>query len=434
MVFSLPRILKIITETKLNKMKNFRFSNKLLMGAAIALLGTFSLTSCADDDEDDTPQPPPNNNSGNVIVSENITSNVTWTKNNIYQLGGRIAVEDGATLTIEAGTVIKGEAGSGANATALIIARGGKLMAEGTAQEPIIFTSVADEIKSGQVASPNMDPTLQGLWGGVIVLGKAPSSLSGGILQTNIEGIPESDPNGLYGGTVADDNSGVIKFISIRHGGSNIGEGNEINGLTLGGVGSGTVIENVEVVANVDDGIEWFGGTVSVTNAIVWNSGDDALDADQAWAGTMDNFVIICGNNTDHALEIDGPEGPARDGHIFRNGTVKGNPASELADFRDGAEGTFENIYFFGFPSPADDGRGDFSLSGTVTNANFAGGVLIFNNLQTTLPGSTSLADVFKDGTDVHASDVALNQNTVGADLSQFAGWSWTAVSGQLNF
>lgn len=413
-------------------MKNFRLSTKLLMGAAIAVASTVSLSSCSDDDEE--PTPPTDNNSGNVVVSNNITSDVTWTKDNVYQLGGRIAVEDGATLTIQAGTVIKGEAGSGPNATALIIARGAKLMAEGTAQEPIIFTSVADEIQSGQIASPNMDPTLQGLWGGVIILGKAPSSLSGGIPQTNIEGIPESDPNGLYGGSIADDNSGVIKYISIRHGGSNIGEGNEINGLTLGGVGSGTVIENVEVVANVDDGIEWFGGTVSVTNAVVWNSGDDALDTDQAWAGTMDNFALVCGSNTDHALEIDGPEGPMRDGHTLRNGTIIGSSVAELADFRDGAEGTFENIYFTDFPSPSDDGRGDFSLSGTITNDNFTNGVLVFNNLEATLPPATTLSEVFKNGTDAHATSIPFASKTVGADLSKFAGWSWTAVSGQLNF
>ena len=83
-----------------------------------------------------------------------------------------------------------------------------------------------------------------------------------------IEGIPASDLNGLYGGTEATDNSGVLKYISIRHGGANIGEGNEINGLTLGGVGSGTTIENIEIVANDDDGIEWFGGTVNVKNGL----------------------------------------------------------------------------------------------------------------------------------------------------------------------
>src|SRR5690606_28161997 len=143
------------------------------------------------------------------------------------------------------------------------------------------------------------------------------------------------------GGNDSEDNSGVLKYISIRHGGANIGEGNEINGLTLGGVGKGTVIENIEVVANQDDGIEWFGGTVDVKNAIVWNAGDDAIDTDQAWSGTLDNSVVMSGEETDHALEIDGPEGDMEAARTLRNGSVKGASATELADFRDGILGTF---------------------------------------------------------------------------------------------
>ena len=261
-----------------------------------------------------------------VVVTENVTANTTWTADKIWILGSRIAVTSGVTLTIEPGTIIKGQAGTGANATALIIARGAKINAVGTAAAPIIFTSIADEIQPGQIASPNLDPTLSGLWGGLMIMGNAPISADAASVQ--IEGIPASDPNGLYGGSDAADNSGVVKFISIRHGGANIGEGNEINGLTLGGVGNGTVIENVEVVANQDDGIEFFGGTVNVTNALVWNAGDDAIDTDQAWAGTLNNFIVVCGNQTDHALEIDGPEGSLLAGHTLTNGTVKGNDAS----------------------------------------------------------------------------------------------------------
>ena len=149
-----------------------------------------------------------------------------------------------------------------------MIARGGKLFANGTADAPIIFTSVADEIMPGQKVSPNLDPNLDGLWGGLIILGNAPISAASDVVQ--IEGIPPSDANGLYGGSDATDNSGAITYISIRHGGANIGEGNEINGLTLGGVGNGTTISNVEVVGNQDDGIEFFGGTVNVSNALVW--------------------------------------------------------------------------------------------------------------------------------------------------------------------
>lgn len=365
-----------------------------------------------------------------VIVSSNITSNTTWTKDKVYVLNTRVAVESGATLTIEAGTIIKGEVGSGANATALIIARGGKLMAEGTATEPIIFTTIADEIQPGQIDSPNMDPELDGLWGGLIVLGNAPISADAQAVQ--IEGIPASDQNGLYGGTNAADNSGVLRYISIRHGGANIGEGNEINGLTLGGVGSGTIVENIEVVANQDDGIEWFGGTVNVTNAIVWGAGDDALDTDQAWAGTMDNFIVIAGGSTDHGTEVDGPEGTYLDAHTLRNGSIKGAANSELGDFRDGARATLENIYYFNFPDPATDGRGDLSISGAGSEANFLSGDLSFSNLEITLAAGVALADVFKGGTDAHATSVAAGANTVGANKTPFVGWTLSDARGQL--
>jgi hypothetical protein len=364
-----------------------------------------------------------------VTVSANITSNTTWETGKVYILAGRIAVTSGATLTIQPGTIVKGEVGTGANATALIIARGAKLLANGTASSPIIFTSVADEIQPGQIASPNLDSDFDGLWGGLIVLGNAPISADNAAVQ--IEGIPPSDQNGLYGGSDAADNSGVITYISIRHGGANIGEGNEINGLTLGGVGSGTVIENVEVIANQDDGIEWFGGSVNVTNAVVWNAGDDALDTDQAWAGTMDNFIVICGTGTDHGMEIDGPEGTLLDGHTLNNGSVKGAANSELGDFRDAARGTFQNIYFFNFPDPATDGRGDFSLS-SGSDVTFGDGDLVFGNFQVTSPAGVVLTDVFKAGTDVHATEVAAGANTVGADKAPFASWTWASVANEL--
>lgn len=106
-------------------------------------------------------------------VNSNITENTSWESGKIYILETRIAVEAGATLTIQPGVIVKGEAGTGPNATALLVARGAKLMAEGTADAPIIFTSVADEIIPGQIASPNLDSDLNGLWGGVIVLGNA---------------------------------------------------------------------------------------------------------------------------------------------------------------------------------------------------------------------------------------------------------------------
>jgi len=367
------------------------------------------------------PEPDPDPFDGNVTV--NISENTTWETGNTYVLGGRIAVLSGVTLTIEPGVVIKGEAGTGPNATALVIARGGKLMAEGTATQPIIFTSVADEIEPGEIASPNLDPTLNGLWGGLIVLGNAPISADAASVQ--IEGIPPSDQNGLYGGDDVTDNSGSINYVSIRHGGANIGEGNEINGLTLGGVGSGTVIENIEIVSNQDDGIEWFGGSVSVKNVIVWNTGDDAIDTDQAWSGTLDNFAIL--NPGDECFELDGGEGNFNEEHTITNGTILARDAEGLADLDDkGEAGTVGNtkvnmnkLYFVEIKDGQDfdDNPADLTAS----------------SIEVVLPAGTAVTDFFVKGTDAFVTAVDSLQNSVGADISKLDSWSWAGVSGALN-
>jgi len=357
-----------------------------------------------------------------ISVSENISTSTTWETGKIYILESRIAVLSGATLTIQPGVVVKGNAGTGSNATALLIARGAKIMAEGTATSPIIFTSISDNILPGEIISPNLSSDLDGLWGGLLVLGNAPIAASASPKQ--IEGIPASDANGLYGGTVEDDNSGVIKFVSIRHGGANIGEGNEINGLTLGGVGSATVIENVEIIANQDDGIEWFGGTVNVTNAIVWNAGDDAIDTDQGWGGTLDNFIVI--NPFDKCFELDGPEGAitgADAKQTIKNGNIKASNAVSLVDIDNANDSKdsnldFMNIYFYSVKTPQ------------VFDALPKFYTFTFSDFQITLPTGKTIPDFFKDGSDVYATAVDLNTNTKGADKTKFAAtWSWAAAA-----
>lgn len=355
--------------------------------------------------------------SSNVImVTENITTNTTWENGKVYVLADRIAVTAGATLTIEPGVIVKGEAGTGANATALIIARDAKIMAQGTASQPIIFTSIADEIQPGQIASPNLPTDLDGLWGGLIVLGNATISADAAAVQ--IEGIPVSDANGLYGGTNDADNSGVIEYVSIRHGGANIGEGNEINGLTLGGVGSGTTIKNVEVIANQDDGIEWFGGTVSVTNALVWNAGDDAIDTDQSWAGNLDNFIVI--NPGDECFELDGPEGAYEAKHSIANGSIMADRADGLVDLDANSWVDMMNIYFFELSSGQDFDQipTDFTCS--------------FSSFEAVIPDGEAVTDYFMDGSDAFTTAVAAGANTVGADKAAFAGWSWADIDGAL--
>ena len=353
-----------------------------------------------------------------VRITQNITANTTWTTGKTYILAGRIAVTAGNKLTIQPGVIVKGEVGTGANASALIIARGAQIDAQGTTSQPIIFTTVADEIAPGQIASPNLTPDLNGLWGGLLILGRAKGSFQGNTTETQIEGIPASDPNGLFGGDNDADNSGVLKYISIRHGGANIGEGNEINGLTLGAVGSGTVIENVEVIGNQDDGIEWFGGTVSVKNAIVWNSGDDAIDTDMAWNGSLDNFIVV--NPGDEAFELDGPEGTYVNGnHKILNGSIFADQADGLLDNDNNTNVDMSKVYFFGLTAGQ-----DFDQLPTVTATTA--------ELQATLPASTTLADFFKGGSAAFATNVAEKANTVGANKSVFNTWSWAAVSGAL--
>ena len=357
---------------------------------------------------------------GEVMVDANITSNTTWVKDSVYVIGNRVAVTAGNELTIEAGTVVKGMSGSGANAKSLIIARGAKLFANGTEAEPIIFTAYNDNIESGMIESPNFSADRKGLWGGLIILGNAKASLEGNLVEAAIEGIPATDENGKFGGDDDADNSGVIRYVSIRHGGANIGEGNEINGLTLGAVGSSTIIENIEVVANNDDGIEWFGGTVSVKNLIIWNAGDDAIDSDMAWAGTLDNFVVI--NAGDKSMELDGPEGSYQGaGHTITNGNVYADNCAGLIDYDPNTDVNVTNVYFTNLMA----GQTISDYSEYAANGNgFASA-----SFEATLPDSTVVTDFFTGGADAITTVVVEGANTVGADLSVLRTWSWAGQS-----
>ncbi len=425
----------------------------------------------------------------NEVKTGLISANETWTNDRIYELAGRVIVTDGVTLTIEEGTIIKGREGSGSLASALLVGRGGKLNANGTAANPIIFTSILDNIKVGEKAGTNLDETDTGLWGGVLILGKATVSVAGG--ETQIEGIPADIVEGEYGGgatPVDNDNSGTIRYISIRHGGSLIGANNEINGLTLGGVGSGTTIEYVEVVGNKDDGIEFFGGTVNVTNALVWAQEDDAYDVDQAYSGTIDNVIYIAGPDSDHGMEIDGPEASVNGGFTIKNGSFKGL-VGEYADFRSKAQGTVMDLYFFNYrkgddfeldadgtdntdTADPDDKRSNnpgVSDNFAGSGAGFSGALTItgleFNSVVTDDGAAQTLAAIFADkwnrgpseapdvfdAADTRTSGDATAQaaaneatfiadnsmvtsatKTKGADKTKFAGWTLADIKGKL--
>ncbi len=250
-----------------------------------------------------------------TTVSNDITDNTIWSKaGSPYILTDYIFVKSGVTLTIDAGVLVQANEGSADGAPALIVTQGAKIDAQGTVNEPIIFTSILDD---GSLTKAD-----KGLWGGLIILGKAPINSNGKSnadntpLTNQIEGVPDKSAisgrdltaNGSadYGGTDENDNSGTLKYISIRHGGAEIGAGNEINGLTLGGVGAGTTIEYVDVFANKDDGIEFFGGTVSAKYLSVCFVGDDSFDFDEGYNGYLQFLVSIQDENSNRAFEWDG--------------------------------------------------------------------------------------------------------------------------------
>ncbi|MEM9723675.1 MAG: T9SS C-terminal target domain-containing protein, partial [Bacteroidota bacterium] len=283
------------------------------------------------------------------------TGTATWSSDTVYVLEGRVFVNAGDVLTIEAGTVIKGRASEDPqNAAVLVVARGAQLIADGTAQAPIIFTAERDDV----TVAGDVEEFERGLWGGLVVLGNATTNRGGN--EGQIEGIVDAeDPRVLYGGDNDEDNSGILRYISIRHGGTAIAPDNEINGLTLGAVGSGTTIEYIEVYANFDDGVEWFGGTVNTKYLSVAFCGDDSYDYDEGFRGKGQFWFTIQDEDGDRGGEHDGGTDPET-GEPFAipivyNATYlgSGNPNDESPSraltLRDNAGGQYWNSIFADF-------------------------------------------------------------------------------------
>ena len=371
------------------------------------------------------------NTSVEETLSGPLNEDKTLVAGNEYILDEKLYVTDGVSLTIPAGTVIKAKAQTGANAAALVVSRGGKIYALGTAEKPIIFTSIDDPIQpDGTYAEGESSPGVDvlGKWGGVIVLGHAPGSFKGDVSEVQIEGIPADDIYGLYGGSNPNDNSGIIQYVSIRHGGADIGEGNEINGLTLGGVGNQTVIRNVEVVANKDDGVEFFGGTVNASNLLVWGQGDDGLDIDQAYSGTIYNSVVKLEGSSDHGLEIDGPEGSAEGSFQITNTTIIGATdlsncesladKGEIADFRSNAMGSLNRIAIKHFAQGKDVelDAGDEDNNSAISD-NYKNNKLTFINIDVVVPSNCNIGEL----SDIFVDKLSENKSSFSADSENFA-------------
>lgn len=318
-----------------------------------------------------------------------------WVSGTEYVLDGLVFLEAGSTLNIEAGTVIRGKSSptTGDNTSALIISRGATINATGTAAAPIIFTAEEDDLNDPE----DFLAEDRGEWGGLIILGAAPIARPGG--EDGIEGIDADEARAKFGGMDPDDNSGILTYVSIRHGGAALAPNNEINGLTLGGVGAGTTIDYIEVIANFDDGIEFFGGTVGVKHAAVAFCGDDAFDYDYGFRGKGQywfSYQDATYGGTGRAGEHDGAspdnQAPFSMPTIY-NATYIGIGATATASggdaadgnafalvFRDNAAGSYNNSIFTDFNGSAIaiEDRNDLADAGSY--ARLQAGELSFNN------------------------------------------------------
>jgi hypothetical protein len=344
----------------------------------------------------------------NIVDADlNAGQTYNWTNNNIYLLDGLVFVEDGATLNIEEGTIVKftPRADIG-NPSALVICRGAKIFANGSVTAPIIFTAEDDDVADAQ----DLGPTDNALWGGIVILGKA-YTIKNGNNEVNVEGIPTTEPRGIYGmpagSNIDTDNSGSLRYVSIRHGGRQIATGSELNGLTLAAVGSGTALEYIDVYANSDDGIEFFGGTVNLKYSSVSFCEDDSYDWDESWKGKGQFWFSIQRDDiADAGWECDGstPDDltPASDPIVYNATHIGSGPGAAASNpigwlFRAGTRGYVANSIVTEMK-----GKG-IEVQDKQTNTNdayaqlLAGELTIKNNLFHNI-GSTTVIDGSSSG------------------------------------
>lgn len=272
----------------------------LSMMAMAAITTTLTLTSCgSDDDGNDTPDGASILAADGKTLMGNLTGKQTLEEGE-YILGGTVIIENGGELTIPAGTMIKATKGF---SSYILVVQGGKLYANGTSSQPVTFTSGEATKKAGD-------------WGGIILNGKAPIS-GAGAEGTNTANA-EINNAYKYGGSDRADNSGALTYVNILYAGARNTADIEHNGLTLNGVGNGTKIQNVYVLESADDAIEFFGGTVNVTNLLAVNPDDDMFDFTQGYKGTLSNCYGIWEDG--YTSTEEDPRGVEADGNLDGNG------------------------------------------------------------------------------------------------------------------
>lgn len=343
-----------------------------------------------------------------INLSGSQTTDITLEAKNEYTITGPFVMQSGTTLTIEEGTVIKAQA-SGSDVY-IAIAQGAKIIADGTKDLPIIMTSNSTAPKAGD-------------WGGLIILGNAPiNSVSTGTSTSEIGGLP-------YGGSDSTDNSGTIRYVRVQYSGGKADGQSENNGFSFYGVGSGTTVEYIQMYEGLDDGLEFFGGTVNVSYVSVINAQDDSIDWTEGFSGKVTNAYIQHGVSHDKAFECDGYNTDIGNNaspqffsapEVTNVTVVSANDASEAIRLRAGTQGIFTNIVLNDF----DEG---FDLDGDAGDNPTGQGVLdgllkvvdvTFNNVTTKLKNDTGF-------TFSEADFISGDGNGTGTDYSDWgAGWT----------
>lgn len=285
-----------------------------------------------------------------VVISGEIDADTSW-ECPAYVLSGRVYVVNGSALTIAPGTTIFGDT-AGSEAAALVVTRGSRLVAEGTAEAPIVFTSGNPE---GARAS--------GDWAGVVLLGAATTNDGNcvgdgepatdacdapGYLEDRIEGIESGDERALYGGTDDASDCGSLRYVRIEFAGRELSPDNELNGLTVGACGSDTSLSYLQVHRGKDDGIEFFGGTASMDHVVITGASDDSLDFDEGWRGRVQFLVIHQFPGIgDRGIEADNlgadEDAEPRTRPEIWNLTMIGTTENQAMLLREGMQGLFHN-------------------------------------------------------------------------------------------
>ncbi len=384
---------------------------QLILGLTL-LASVFSCTT--DDTSDIVINSTTNNNNGGgsetdpqtIFLSGTYTEDLTLDANNTYKINGSLIMASGTTLTIPACMTIEALA-SGSNVY-VAISQGAKIVANGTADCPIVFTSDASNPQAGD-------------WGGLILLGKAPiNSVTGTATATSeIASLP-------YGGNVADDDSGSLSYIRVEYSGGAADGQSENNGFSFYGVGNGTMVNYIQAFAGKDDGIEFFGGTVNASFISVINAEDDSVDWTEGFSGTLTDVFISNRITDDKAIEADGFNTDFSNATglfskpTLNNVTIEGEGTalghSEAVRLRAGSQGVFNNIVITGYLE-------GFDLDDVAT-----GNGVVSDDLQVTGVNFIDVTLNLKNDTTVNFTDADFytgQGNATGTDYTTWgAGWT----------